>query len=101
MTLYVTFDIQDTANALLNENIQHIVQRTTQWLVTFRPLKPSQDIKKNDTQPLYINNNVLEDVTSHKHLGLTVSKNRKWTNHINNIIADVSKISVVLRLYKP
>ena len=38
-TLYVTFENQNTANAILNENIKHIVEWATQWLVTFSPSK--------------------------------------------------------------
>ena len=42
----------------------------------------------------------LEYVPSHKHLGLTINNNLKWTNHVNNIIADVSKMSDALKQLK-
>ena len=32
-----------------------------------------------------MNNVVLNETTSHKHLGLTISNTRSWIEHINNI----------------
>ena len=34
-----------------------------------------------------LNNQVLQEVTSHSYLGVDISSNMKWNNHINNIAA--------------
>ena len=48
--------------------------------------------------PLILNNSIIEDVTVHSHLGLTLSSNLSWRTHILKIHQKVSK---KLNLLKP
>ena len=41
---------------------------------------------------LVFNDTVLENVTCHKHLGLNLSNNLKWTQHIDEILTKASKM---------
>jgi hypothetical protein len=43
--------------------------------------------RKHDVNipPLYMNDDVLEDVLKHKHLGINVCPNDTWKDHINEI----------------
>ena len=44
-------------------------------------------------------NTILQIVTSHKHFGVVLSSNTKWTNHIDTIIQSASKqVSFVRKL---
>lgn len=43
---------------------------------------------KNPKQNIYkLNNHVLQETTSHSYLGVDISHNMKWNNHIHNITA--------------
>jgi len=102
-TLYVSFDNQDTANNMLNEDLSKINDWSNQWLVTFSKRKTkamTMSFKKFNPEPLTFNNDELEEVHQHKHLGLTFSNNLSWSPHISNIIGNVSKMSDVLKRLK-
>ena len=44
--------------------------------------------------------NILKIVESHKHLGVTISSNNKWTKHIDTIINSASTQILYLRKLK-
>ena len=44
---------------------------------------------------LIMDNTVLQIVNSHKHLGVVLSSNNKWTNHIDTIIQSASKTDIL------
>jgi hypothetical protein len=46
------------------------------------------------------NGNNIPITMSHKHLGVTLSRDAKWNNHIENIILKVSRHSGILRKFK-
>ena len=43
---------------------------------------------------------VIEDVTSHKHLGLTLSRDLSWREHIENLATSAGKSLDVLNALK-
>ena len=59
-------------------------------------ISPRQTIRPS----LYFDNNLLEFVDSHKHLGVTLSSDLKWHEHINNIINSASKVLNSMRALK-
>jgi hypothetical protein len=74
----------------LNTDLQKLVEWSNQWLVNFNPNKtevlfisPTQTIRHS----LVFNNVNLEYVEHHKHLGVTMSGNLKWHEHINNVFS--------------
>ena len=49
---------------------------------------------------LKFNSENLNQVDNHKHLGVTISSNGKWAEHINNICQKATKQIFVLRKLK-
>ena len=75
------------------------------WFVVFNAIKTFYIIIKrraNDQNhpDLFLNGNVLENVTEHKHLGLTIASNFSWLEHIRNISNKASKCVVLLKRIK-
>jgi len=99
----VSFENEDVANNMLNEDLTQIYNWANQWLVTFSQSKTKSmtlSNKQANSEPLKFNNVQLEEVSEHKHLGLTFSNKLSWSAHINNIISDVSKMSDVMKRLK-
>ena len=95
-TLYVTTDDINEGSTILNADLQSIMNWSHQWLITFSPPKTESLLAtlKHDTPvgpPLIMNNDVITEVTAHKHLGVTFSQNLSWTNHILDICQKTSK----------
>ena len=89
-SLYIIVDTPAIAAACLNTDINLIHSWAEQWLVTFNPKKTETLLitRKIHTQhhpPLYMNNNIIQEVNNHKHLGVTFSKNGTWHDHILDI----------------
>ena len=56
---------------------------------------------KNVSPPNLLFNDVqIQFVDSHKHLGLTLSSNAKWAEHIKNISKSASKLLGIMRNLK-
>jgi len=66
------------------------------WLVSFNPKKTEAllfSLRKNtDSIELKFNDQIIKNVSTHKHLGITFSSDGKWSFHIDNIIKSVSKM---------
>ncbi|WAQ96961.1 hypothetical protein MAR_029651 [Mya arenaria] len=74
-----------------------------QWLITFNSAKTQVMFfsRTNDNRPtLIFNNSQLNYVEHHKHLGVTLSENGKWHEHINSIINSAGKVLGSMRLLK-
>ena len=56
--------------------------------------------KFNLLPSLIFNDVQIQFVENHKHLGLTLSSNGKWREHINNISVSASKILEMMRSLK-
>ena len=73
-------------------------------LVDFNPNKTEAlffSLRDYDSLPsLYFNNVQINFVDTHKHLGLTLSQDGKWTEHLNNILCSASKIIGIMRKLK-
>ena len=78
-----------------------ISEWSKQWLVDFNPNKTEAilfTLKKNISYPaLQFNNTPVNFVKHHKHLGLTLSCDGKWHEHVNNIINSASKVLDMMR----
>ena len=102
-SLYVEFDNPDAAANVLNVDLQNIQNWAQQWLIKFSAPKTKMmtcSYKKNNYPTVSFDNENLADVASHKHLGLTLSSNLSWTDHITSIINSVSAMSDVLKRMK-
>ena len=88
---------------ILNYDLHMISQWADRWLVTFNPSKTVAMLFTNkNVQPpnLLFNNVQIQFVDSHKHLGLTLSSNARWSEHINNILNSASKLLGIMRKLK-
>ena len=75
--VYILCEHPDVTAQLLNIDLETIAKWAKQWLVTFNPTKSeslfiSQNVNTPIHPPIFMNNQQLTEVTSHKHLGLPV-----------------------------
>ena len=88
---------------ILNHDLLIISLWAKQWLVSFNPSKTvAMHFTNTNVQSpdLLFNNVPIQFVTNHKHLGLTLSSNGKWREHINNITQSSNKILGIMRSLK-
>ena len=88
----------------LNLDLQVLDNWAKQWLVDFNPKKTEYMVisfRKNiNPINLKFNYEYLNQVDNHKHLGVNISSNGKWAEHINNICQKATKQIFVLRKLK-
>ena len=89
-SLYIIVEHPDTAALCLNNDLQTIIDWAHKWLVIFNPLKTesltiSRKINKPYHPPLYMSGTQINEVNSHKHLGIYLSNDCTWHNHIEYI----------------
>lgn len=95
-SLYIIIDNPISAAEQLNSDLIKINDWANTWLVTFNPNKTetlliSRKINKPIHPPLYMNDVPIEEVHSHKHLGITFSDDGTWHEHIDRIKEKVWK----------
>ena len=89
----------------LNHDLECIKAWTKDWLVTINPDKTKSMIfsvkrLRPNHPPLFFNNNEIQEVFNHKHIGVTLSSNLTWTAHIINIHEKASKRLNLLKSIK-
>jgi len=105
-TLYTLVNDHEQSADLLNYNLKQVQLWANKWLVKFNPTKTklmSLTFKKNidfSKHPIKFCNTELEEVTTHRHLGLEINCKLKWSNHIDRITQSVSKLGDVLQKLK-
>ena len=91
-SLYIIVENPTDAAITLNNDLNFITTWASDWLVDFNAAKTLSMLltlkrfSPNHT-PLYMNGTAITETSSHKHLGLTFSKNCSWNEHISNITA--------------
>lgn len=72
---------------ILNHDLREISKWSRKWLVSFNPDKTEVLYFGNQRPPLLeFNGKILTTTETHKHLGVTLSKDGRWQTHVNNII---------------
>ena len=93
-------DIED----ILNHDLHIILSWSRQWLVDFNPNKTEAilfTLRRNVSYPaLVFNSTPVNFVEHHKHLGLTLSHDGKWHEHIQSISSSASKVLGMMRKIK-
>ena len=89
---------------IINDDLRHLHEWACRWLISFNPSKTEVLLISNtlidyDMQ-LVMDNSVLNFVETHKHLGVTLSSNNKWSKHVELIIKSASKQVSYLRKVK-
>ena len=78
------------AATILNSDLSQIYTWASNWLVTLNPSKTesllfSGKLFRQLHQTLYMNQQDIITVESHKHLSLTFTNDFSWHDHLNNI----------------
>ena len=89
-SLFIIVDNPTTAALCLNSDLEKLTRWAAIWLVTFNPSKNeslliSRKINKPIHPPLYMQNVQIQEVSTHKHLGLYFSNDCSWHQHIDYI----------------
>ena len=88
----------------INNELEILDQWAKTWLVDFNPKKTKALIISNNTNipelDIRVNDESVELVDNHKHLGVTLASGRNWTVHIENIATSALKQVNVLRKLK-
>ena len=93
------------AGTILQNDINRIIIWADKWLVRFNQSKSESLIifrKRNKPThlDLLIYNAVITQVNIHKHLGVLISSNVSWDNHLENIIDKSLKMISIMRHLK-
>ncbi|MCG8113685.1 MAG: reverse transcriptase family protein [Candidatus Thiodiazotropha taylori] len=89
-SLFIIVEDPVTAAGCLNSDLEKISHWASTWLVTFNPSKSecllvSRKVNKPQHPPLFMHNIQIDEVDSHKHLGLYLSQDCTWHQHIDFI----------------
>ena len=89
---------------LLNEDLQSIARWSNDWCIILNPNKTKSLLitrKDNPNWPNVVFNNVIiEDEPSHTHLGITLSSNGGWRDHVNKIYQKAAYRLNLMRMLK-
>ena len=104
-SLSIIVDNPALAAQTLNIDLNKINEWAKTWLVDFNPKKTeslliSRKFNRQHHPTLYMNNEPIIEVTSHKHLGVILSSDGTWHEHINEIVSKAWKRINVLRKFK-
>ena len=93
-SLYKKVESAQIAANLINTDLDTISTWAANWLVNFHERKTFSMVLSRKLLPeqhplLFMNNIMLPETDSHKHLGLIVSKSCTWSNHIQEIASKV------------
>ena len=89
-SLYIIVENPIQATTILNTDLAQIYTWASNWLVTFNPSKSesllfSRKLFKPLHLNLYMNQQDIITVESHKHLGLTFTNDLSWHEYLHNI----------------
>ena len=88
-------------SSLLQQDLHQLEQWESKWDMKFNPSKCQviQITKRKTIIPTQylLHNTILETVTSAKYLGITISNDLTWNNHINNITTKANQTLGFLR----
>ena len=103
-SLYIVVDNPLVAAETLNADLEKISRWAATWLVTFNPNKSvalllSRKVGHPLHPPLFMENTPINEVEAHKHLGLFLSNDCSWHQHINYIKDKAwARINIMRRL---
>ena len=103
-SLFIIVENPDTTAELINLDLEKIMTWAKTWLVSFNPKKTeslliSRRLNKALHPPLFMENQVISEIESHKHLGVFLSNDCSWHKHIDYIKEKAwGRINVMRRL---
>ena len=102
-SLYIIVDDPVTAAGCLNTDLQRISRWASLWLVSCNHTKTeaflaSRKLNRNHP-PIYMQNQQITEVESHKHLGIYFSNDCTWHHHIKYIVDKAwTRINIMRKL---
>lgn len=86
-SLFIEVDDRVRAAEQLEEDLNALSSWANTWLVKFSPPKTESLIISNkrhleEHPPIRMEGSVIQEVTHHKHVGVTLSRNLSWHEHI-------------------
>ena len=103
-SLYIVVVNPLVAAETLNADLEKILRWAATWLVTFSPNKSvdlllSRKVSHQLHPPLFMENTLINEVEARKHLGLFLSNDCSWHQHINYIKDKAwARINIMRRL---
>jgi hypothetical protein len=90
----------DTAVEIVNCDLESTLDWSEQWRATFSAskacfLRASKKVTKEPLDPIVMDNYIIPEVDSHSNLGLTISNDMRWNEHVEKNINKAAK-----RLYQ-
>lgn len=90
-SLYIIVEDTITSALVLNNDLSRINSWSKSWLVCFNPSKTesvlfSRKRNKPDHPAIFMDQVPIPQVKTHKHLGLTLAEDSKWTSHISSSV---------------
>lgn len=104
-SLYLIVDTPNNAANMLNNDLETIHRWAETWLVTFNPSKSeslliSRKNIKPAHPPLKMNSETIKEVPHHKHLGIFLSNDGTWHQHIEYILTKAWQRLYIMRKFK-
>jgi hypothetical protein len=103
--LFIEVDDPETQAIALNEDLENLNEWASKWKVSFSPPKTEEVTITKKREPLvhptiYLDEVPIKKVQHHKHLGLTLSQDLSWDQHIKNISDKANRRLGILRSLK-
>jgi hypothetical protein len=103
--LFITVDNREEAGRLINEDLTQIQMWANQWLVSFSPPKTKTLLISNKTiaedhPNLFLNGQIIENVSEHVHLGMILTNNLRWNVHLNEVSKKCTKLINLMKKFK-
>ena len=94
----------DQIKSVINHDLLELNAWSSKWLMSFNPEKTEILFFSNtgniDNIEFSFNGKSIPLSTSHKHLGVILSQNAKWNEHLENMITNITKHLGILRKLK-
>ena len=89
----------------MNSDLKHVNEWCDRWLVSLNAKKCIAMLFTSKCPhcmllPIKLGTATLKQVFSYKHLGLTLTPNLSWNEHISNIIAKANKRLLIMNYFK-
>jgi hypothetical protein len=103
--LFIEIEEKVITEEQLNEDLNNINTWANDWLVTFsshktKSLTISKKIISNSPDNIMLRGSKITEVDSHKHLGVTLSKDLRWSKHIHDIETNANKRLNLMKHFK-
>ena len=104
-SLYIIVDNPINAAGILNADLETLHLWADKWLVKFNPAKSesllvSRKTNRNVHPPLIMNTEYINEVQHHKHLGIFLSNDGTWHEHIKYIASKAWQKIYIMRKLK-